>query len=170
MFVYIGLIVLLVLIDQGSKLFMVSRLVHEGATMPVIQDFFHFTLSFNRGVVFGIASNEGLPLVFFLATTGLALVIFGTFLFKTDFKDKKLWVYHTGLALMIAGTFGNFIDRVGRFDHTVIDFLDFRGIWAFIFNFADMCLMVGMTVFLFDQFILEPKRRKPSEEGSGAAV
>lgn len=170
MLIYIALIVILVAVDQITKHWMLARLVFEGATLPVIPDFFHFTLSFNRGVVFGIASNDGLPLLFFLATTGLALVIFGVFLFKTDFKDKRLWVYHTGLAMMIAGTFGNFIDRIGRVDHTVIDFLDFRGIWAFIFNVADMCLIVGMSVFLFDQFILEPKRRKPREEGSGTAV
>lgn len=170
MIFYVVLIFILVAIDQASKFLMLSLLATEGATMPVLANFFHFTLSFNRGVVFGIASNEGLPLVFFLGTTALALVIFGTFLFKTDFKNKKLWVYHTGLAMMIAGTFGNFIDRVGRVDHTVVDFLDFRGIWDYIFNFADMCLMVGMGVFLFDQFILEPKRRKPLENGSGSAV
>ncbi|MDZ4196916.1 MAG: signal peptidase II [Candidatus Izemoplasmatales bacterium] len=170
MLLWIVLVALLVIIDQVSKYYMVFLLVAEQSTIPVIEGFFHFTYVRNPGVVFGIGGNSGLPLIFFIVTGILAIGIFSFFLYKTNFKDKKLFIYHLALALLIAGSLGNLIDRVVQVDHKVIDFLDFRGIWDFIFNFADMCLTVGMGIFVFDQFILEPKRRKTNENRDGSTV
>ncbi len=168
---YILLTVILVVIDQVSKAYMVEFLSSQpNLTFPVIEGFFHFTYVRNPGVVFGIGGDAGLPLLFFIVTGLLAIGIFSYYLVKTDFKDKRLWVYHLGLALLIAGAAGNLIDRVVQVDHRVIDFLDFRGIWGYIFNVADMCLSVGITVFLVDQLLLEPKRRKPSVESSGTDI
>ena len=53
-----------------------------------------------------------------------------------------------------------FLDRVFQPDHRVVDYLDFRGIWDYVFNFADMCLTVGIGLYVFDQFFLDPKRLK----------
>jgi signal peptidase II len=170
MLIYLILIVALVAFDQITKYLAIYTLVSEGNTIPIIQDFFHFTYVRNPGVVFGLGGDQGFPLIFFIVTSFIALGIFGYFLYKTDYKNKKLWMYHLGLALMIAGTLGNFIDRLFQIDHRVIDFIDFRGIWGYIFNIADMCLVVGMIVFIFDQFILEPKRSTPHETGTGSAV
>jgi len=98
--------------------------------------------------------------VIFLIFVSLALIIFGVMFFKTDFKDKKLFWYQLALTLLIAGALGNVIDRIFQFDHNVIDFIDFRGIWNYVFNIADICLNVGIAIFLFDQFILDPRRNK----------
>ena len=62
------------------------------------------------------------------------------------------------LALLIAGSFGNAIDRAIQIDHAVIDFIDFNGIWNAIFNFADTFLNVGIFLFFVDTFFLEKKR------------
>lgn len=160
---YLVLTIGLILIDQISKYFMVEFLTTQpNLSFPVIEGFFHFTYVRNPGVVFGIGGDAGIPLLFFIITGLLAIGIFTYYLVKTDFKDKRLWLYHLGLALLIAGAAGNLIDRIVQVDHRVIDFIDFRGIWGYIFNVADMCLSVGITVFLVDQIILEPKRRQPS--------
>ena len=74
---------------------------------------------------------------------------------------------------MLGGTLGNFIDRIFRADHSVIDFLDFiiyypsfSGGFHFepydfpIFNIADSFLVVGAIMFLVLILILEPIKNK----------
>ena len=55
-------------------------------------------------------------------------------------------LYEFGIVLMIAGTLGNFIDRL-RIGYVVdmfqLDFINFP-----IFNFADSCLTVGVILIL----------------------
>jgi lipoprotein signal peptidase len=38
--------------------------------------------------------------------------VFGYLFFKNDFRDRRRIVYSVGLTLLIAGTFGNAIDRM----------------------------------------------------------
>lgn len=164
MLLYIILGIFLIVLDQVSKAWMVSFLsTQPNFSFPIIPDFFHFTYTRNPGACCGLGGNEGFPLIFFIVTGILAIGIFTYFLIHTNFKDKKLWFYHLGLTLLIAGAAGNLIDRIVQVDHKVIDFIDFRGIWGFIFNVADICLTVGITIFLIDQILLEPIRRKKSE-------
>lgn len=166
MIYWIILIVALIGIDQLTKAWVVIQsttwaLDGLKPTLPIIQDFFHFTYLRNSGAVFGIAEGAAekywwVFLIFML----IALVMFGYMFFKNDFKNKKLFWYTLALSLLIAGAFGNAIDRLFQVDHNVIDFIDFRGIWNYVFNVADICLNVGIALFIFDQFILEPKRNK----------
>ncbi|HPJ23530.1 MAG TPA: signal peptidase II, partial [Bacillota bacterium] len=157
-------------------------------SLPIIQDFFHFSYVRNSGAVFGIFEGSAeehwwVFLIMMLAALTIfmirnthqcssahwwvflimmlaALTIFGIMFIKNDFKDKRRFWYTLSLTLLIAGAFGNAIDRVFQFDHNVVDFIDFRGIWSYVFNVADICLNVGIAIFIFDQFILEPKRTK----------
>lgn len=152
---------LLVVVDQVVKAVVVARLVDVGASIPVIQDFFHLTYVRNAGMVFGIGGDEsGIPLIVFLVIGTVALCAFGYMIAKNDYKDKRRFFYALALSLLVAGALGNLVDRVFQFDHRVVDYLDFRGIWDYVFNFADMCLSVGIALYLFDQFILDPKRVK----------
>jgi signal peptidase II len=72
----------------------------------------------------------------------VALVIMGYLLWRLRGK----WAYEVGISLMIAGTLGNFIDRV-RLGYVVdmfqLDFINFP-----IFNFADSCLTIGVIFIL----------------------
>jgi len=58
--------------------------------------------------------------------------------------SEKEKVARFGLALILGGAFGNWIDRV-RFG-AVVDFLDFR-VWP-VFNVADSAITVGVAVYL----------------------
>lgn len=160
MIAWIVLIIALIGLDQLTKFWTVSHFALEGDTMPIIQDFFHFTYVRNSGAVFGIFQGLADTYVVFLVVMGIAIVIFSILFIKNDFKDKKTFWYSLSLALLIAGAFGNAIDRIFQPDHNVVDFIDFRGIWSYVFNVADICLNVGIALFIFDQFILEPKRKK----------
>lgn len=150
-------------IDQLTKYLVTSHFTFEGETVPVIQNFFHITYVRNPGIVFGIGGDSGIAFIFLVGVALLASVVFGTMLLKNDFKDKRKILYTIALCLLIAGALGNALDRLFQFDHKVVDFIDFRGIWQYIFNFADMCLSIGVFLFIVDQFFLEPKRVTKSE-------
>ena len=156
------LLVFLVVLDQLTKLWVVNYFPAEGATLPVIDGFFHFTYSRNPGAVFGIGGDRGFPLYFFIATFIVAIAIFGYLFFKNDFKDRRKCFYTMAITLLIAGSIGNTIDRIFQPDHRVIDFIDFRGIWPYIFNVAAICLTIGLIAFIIDTIFLEPKRRTKS--------
>jgi len=165
MFIWILMIILLVGIDQLTKALVVSAsagwaLDGLRPTLPIIQDFFHLTYVRNSGAVFGIfeGSAEEHWWVFLIMML-IAITVFGFMFFKNNFKDKRNFWYTLALSLLIAGAIGNAIDRVFQPDHNVVDFIDFRGIWNYVFNVADMCLNVGIAIFIFDQFFLEPKRK-----------
>ncbi len=145
-------------LDQASKILISNNLV-EGETIPIINDFFHFTYTRNTGILFGGMQGTSQDYYWvFLIFAVVALSVFGYMFFKSDFSSKKLFVYRLALALLIAGTLGNAIDRLFQVDHAVVDFIDFRGIWQYIFNFADIFLNVGIFFFFVDTFFLEKKR------------
>ena len=66
-------------------------------------------------------------------------------LIKTKEKD---YLSKTALLLMIGGTIGNFLDRI--INVYVVDFLDFIIFgWDFpVFNFADICLTIGVSIYI----------------------
>lgn len=75
---------------------------------------------------------------FFYIVTVIALAVVA-FMWR-DSKNKP--IYRLGLALILAGALGNFIDRVHQqyvTDMFQTDFINFP-----IFNVADMCLTVGV--------------------------
>ena len=147
-------------LDQLTKLWVVTSFAAEGDTIPVIDGFFHWTYVRNSGAVFGLFQGLAETHVIFIIFVSIALIIFGVLFYKTDLTDKQLFWYHLALALMIAGALGNGFDRLFQPDHNVVDFIDFRGIWSYVFNVADICLNVGIGLFILDAFILEPKRKK----------
>jgi signal peptidase II len=103
----------------------------------------------NRGAAFGILQNQQL---FFVIITSLVIgaVVFYRIKFNGFNKLANL-----SLDLIIAGALGNFVDRI-RLNY-VVDFIyvNFLGFYDFpVFNFADMCVVVG-TLFLALLIILD---------------
>lgn len=160
MFIWLIIMVLLVGLDQLSKYLIAGNLV-VGDTIPIIKEFFHLTYTRNTGIVFG--GFTGAAAEYYWVILILALVatsIFGVLFFRSDFKDKRQFILRLALCLLIAGSLGNAIDRLVQVDHAVIDFIDFKGIWSYIFNLADTYLNVGIFLFFVDIFFLEKKRVK----------
>lgn len=139
--IYIGVVLFLVFIDQITKyyVFKYFELGHNKCIPKVID----FTLLYNEGAIFGILQGKQ---VFFFIITILGLGLFGYMLKDGNFKTYPF--YTIGLLLVIAGTLGNFIDRV--FLGKVRDFIDFAFFNFASFNFADMCMCVGVTMILID--------------------
>jgi len=146
-------------LDQLSKA-MAARSIGDGCTVPVIPDILHFTHGRNTGVAFSLFDRHpGWILTF----TCVAVAALGVWWWKTRETTPLtgLWA----LALILVGAAGNLIDRL--FLGYVRDFIDFRpelpviGHWA-VFNVADVCICVGVGLYLLSEFRRKPKTAEES--------
>jgi signal peptidase II len=139
-----------ILIDQLTK-WAIVKYMELGQSIPVIENFLYITSHRNRGAAWGILQGQ---MWFFYVVTIVFVIGLMYFVRKEGLQDKLLG---TGLALMLGGTIGNFIDRVFRqevvdFVHTYIFSYSFP-----VFNVADSALCIGV-VLIFIQTILEGKK------------
>ena len=132
---------------------LVTKAVFEGKFITLIKGVFSISSTHNTGAGFSIFSNQT---VFLLVITGIFLVLFSLFLFFD--KDKKTKLWWICVALIYSGAIGNMIDRI-MFGY-VRDFLYFELINFPIFNIADICLTVGITLFAINFLFLQPKINK----------
>ena len=63
-----------------------------------------------------------------------------------------------GYSFVLGGAIGNIIDRVYR--GFVIDMIDFRGIWMFVFNLADVWINIGVFLIIIESLLESSKRKK----------
>ncbi len=145
---------ILVLADQVSKAIVV-RTMSLYESVPVIENFFHFTYITNDGMAFGI----DFPFGYFIFSLVSALLTIFLFWYLWSVRNDSLLI-RLGLAMIIAGAVGNLIDRLMLGE--VIDFLDFMvgNFHWYVFNLADSYVTVGMVLILTDSIFLEKKRKK----------
>ena len=153
---YIVLILILVGADQLSKYLIDSNML-EGETIPIINEFFHITYVKNRGIAFGMFQGK---LDIISIATVIAIVAIAYYLYKE--KNKLSLVEKMGFIYILAGAIGNMIDRVFR--GFVVDMVDFRGIWSYVFNLADVWINMGVIFVLLDQLILRKKRENEEDK------
>lgn len=149
--IYIFLFLILLIIDQYSK-FIVHGTLYVGDTIPIIDNFFNLTYVQNRGVAFGLFQGK-IDIVSILALIAIGLILF---YFCKNFK-KISFLERIAYTMIFSGAVGNMIDRLFR--GFVIDMLDFRGIWSFIFNFADVWINIGVILIIIEHLIFNRKKR-----------
>ena len=148
--------VFIFILDQLTK-----RAVQSSLSLyqskPIIQDFFHLTYVTNDGMAFGLSMPGGRTILLILS---ILLTIFICWFLWQEREGHNL--VRLGLALILAGAFGNLLDRIlyGK----VVDFLDFMigDFHWYIFNIADSSVTIGMMVFIFHSFFIET-RKVPAE-------
>lgn len=143
---------LLVLVDQLTKYYFKELYLSSGNTV-VIKNFFTLTYTVNTGAAWSFLAGVSWAQTFFKVLTSVSLIIFVVFYFYSV-KNNYKWLNYA-LALIIAGTIGNFIDRILL--NGVIDFLSFTfwG-WAFpVFNIADSCLTVGVIMLIVHYLFID---------------
>lgn len=148
--IYIVLILILVGADQLSK-YLIDSYMLEGETLPIINDFFHLTYVKNRGIAFGMFQGK---LDIISIATIIAIVAIAYYLYKE--RNKLSMIEKMGFIYILAGAIGNMIDRAFR--GFVVDMVDFRGVWSYVFNLADVWINIGVVFVLLDQLILRKKR------------
>ncbi len=145
--IYIILIILLVSVDQLSKqaMYYLSNGV-IGYSMKILGEFFRVTYIENHGGVFGVF--QGYIKVFTIISTILIVYIYFSEL--KNFSNYEP-ITKLGTSFIIAGAAGNMFDRFFR--GYVIDMLDFRAIWHYIFNVADVYIHIGIYILVISYVI-----------------
>lgn len=140
------LILAVVALDQITKFAIEARL-SLGQSIELLKGFFSLTYARNTGAAWSILSGQ---MTFFYIISAVALVVMVYFLLKTDKKEN---LQRIALSLLIAGTLGNFIDRLA-FQY-VRDFLDFI-IFGYdfpIFNVADISLNAAIGLLILEALL-----------------
>ncbi len=142
----------LIVLDQVTK--WAAQLFLRGSeAIELIPSFLYLNYHINPGAAWGMLEGQ---FYLFVLITFAALGLFLYLAKDNGFKDKPF--YSLAIVLLIAGTIGNFIDRV-RFRY-VIDFIDVY-IFSYdfpIFNVADMALTIGVFLFAIDLLFFEKRR------------
>lgn len=156
MFIVLSLLgaLLLVLADQGLKYIAIVSL-KPVYTIPLIEDILHLTYVENKGMAFGLMKGQKWLLI---GVTSVVL-LFILFLIVSN-KLKSRYMVIT-FSLILAGGIGNLIDRIFR--SFVVDYIDFRVINFPVFNLADICVCVGLGLFILSlilDMVKESKQKK----------
>lgn len=151
--IIIGLILVVVgiFIDQITK-FISFRNFQMNKDYKCLPGLFRFSLVKNDGSAWGMFSGK----LWFLILITLVALGFFIWLAK-DFDLKKNPIFSASFILILTGTLGNFLDRVilGYVrDFVTFDFISFPS-----FNFADMCLTVGVIFLCIDIIFGETGKR-----------
>lgn len=147
MFYYITVTILIIL-DQITKKWAVDTLMGKGA-ISFIEGLIGFRYVENTGAAFSILREKQLLLI--LMTSVIIVGLIG-FMIKAVRADEHI-IVKLSYTLLIAGAIGNLIDRV-RLKY-VIDFLEFRFITFPIFNIADVCVVIGVSLLVIATLFLK---------------
>ena len=133
--------------DQLIKVWAVNELA-GGSSREFIKiagkQIVNLTYTENQGAAFSIMSGKQWFTVGFASA---ALIIFAVYIIKNYRKSRPAMILS---AMVISGGIGNLIDRV-RIGY-VVDYIELKIFKFAIFNFADICVTVG--VFLLMIYIL----------------
>ncbi len=150
--IYIFLFLIMLVIDQYTK-YIIDTNFSLGESSVIIEGFFNLTYVQNRGMAFGLFQGK-IDVVSIIALFAV-LIILGYFI--KNFKKMSV-LEKMAYTMIFAGAIGNLIDRFLR--GFVIDMLDFRGIWTFIFNFADVWINIGVILIIIEYIFFSRKKEK----------
>ena len=149
---FIWLVPLIMIVDQVTKWVIYLNNVH----VSVIPGFFRLDYVRNTGAAWSMLSDYPWLLAIISFIAGTAMIVY--YFLK---KEKLNQWFKAALMLMIAGTWGNFIDRA-FYEEGVIDFLAFNlfGYPYPSFNVADMSLVVGTISLIIIMLIEDHQKAK----------
>ena len=141
-------------IDQAIKLWAVQALAPV-ESITLIPHVLELRFVLNQGMAFSLLSGRQL---FLILTTTAALLLVAYMLF---FRSRGKLLQQTAFILVLAGGIGNLIDRV--LNGEVVDYINPLFIDFAVFNFADICVCVGVALWVL-VILLEEVDDKPSKE------
>lgn len=142
---YILLFACVAIIDRITKYLALTYCDHTSNTDSLLS----WCLSLNRGISWGMfhSDNEWQFLAISIVITGITLMLASYAIIR--YMNHQLIL---GEVLVLAGSFSNLLDRFMY--GGVVDFilLSYNG-WSFpVFNCADVCIVVGVGLMLFEHY------------------
>ena len=141
----------LVGIDQLIKLWAV-RVLQPVGVLPLIPHVVELRFVLNPGMAFSLLSGKQL---FLIAATGAALLLVAYWLF---FRSRGKKLQQAALILVLGGGIGNLIDRV--LNGEVVDYINLLFMRFAVFNFADICVCVGVALWVLVILLEETHEEK----------
>ena len=138
-------------IDQLIKYWAVQVLLPVGA-MPVLPGIVELRFVYNQGMAFSMLSGKQ---TFLILVTAAVLLGVAWYLFARC-RGKKL--LSAALVLVLSGGVGNLIDRA--LNGQVVDYINLQFMTFAVFNFADICVCVGVGLLILDILLGEAGDRK----------
>lgn len=167
-----------VVIDQGTKAWVVANIEERVGRIQVIPGFFDIVHAKNPGAAFGLLGDfEYRHLLFYVFTAVAGYVVYDLYR-KLDEDDTYM---ASALGLITSGAIGNLIDRIRIGE--VTDFLRFYtespslvatlndiGLGAEYpsFNVADAALVVGVGMLVVHYLFFDDSRKQADESGENA--
>ena len=128
----------------------------QTAQRQIIPGVLCFTLSTNRGIVFGLRLAPGMVIAASVLAVAVVVYFFAT-------SPRRQAGLHVALGMILAGALGNLYDRLFSYAELpgraparreVRDFIDFGQIhYPYIFNVADVLLVVGVALLLLGSYL-----------------
>lgn len=154
---FLWLSLLVVLLDQASKLWILASF--EEYEVVTVWPVFNLTLVYNEGAAFSfLADAGGWQQYLFVGLAMVVSVVVLVWLWRLKSHERLLaW----SLALLLGGAVGNLIDRLAY--GKVVDFLQWHWDQNYFpaFNLADSALTLAVILLLVEA--LFPQRAETSE-------
>ena len=169
----IAIAVVLFVVDIVTKQAVVKYFATHEDPIVLIPGFLQINYVINTAAAFGYGiGSELVNRIVYCVIAGLAFI---GIIFFFVWKNQKIRPFvKVTLMLIASGAIGNLVDRIfytPEFLHWtnngVVDWIDFCGIWAFVFNIADSCVVVGaimLIVWLIIDEVKEVKAKRALEQ------
>ena len=135
------MLVVLILIDQLSKLFITTNFF-LGEEREVIKNVFSIEYIRNTGAAWGMFPNGTIFFIIFSLIVCIGLLV----LFNKTPKEKNYNYLSMVIIILVSGAVGNLIDRCFR--KYVVDFFYFKLIDFPVFNVADIYVTVSASMLI----------------------
>jgi len=154
---------LVLVLDQLSKYAVEAAVPLYQRWVPIeaLEPVFRITHATNTGAAFGMFPDGNL--VFTIA----AILVGAAILYYNYILPGGIWLLRLALGLQLGGALGNLLDRL-RQGH-VTDFVDLGSLFPFIFNVADLAIVVGVIILgwlLLQEQIQEHRLRQANTASS----
>ena len=145
---WLGVAVLVVVLDQLSKLWISSHFLY-GENLYVF-GVFNLVLAHNTGAAFSFLSDAGGMQRWLFTAIAVVASVWIVWLLRRH-QHQKLCAM--ALSMILGGALGNLIDRISY--GYVVDFLDFHwGVYHFpAFNLADSAITCGAFLLILEGFM-----------------
>lgn len=154
---------LVLVLDQLSKYAVEAAVPVYQRWVPIeaLEPMFRITHTTNTGAAFGMFPDGNLVFTIAAILVGTAILYYNYIL------PGGIWLLRLALGLQLGGALGNLLDRL-RQGH-VTDFVDLGSLFPFIFNVADLAIVVGVIILgwlLLQEQIQEHRLRQANTASS----